>query len=172
MIDFPIAGDAVALSDKFLLDLGLSALWAETIEFAVLMIVFFVVLVSILGRLVPWLSKRLFEPARQLVATVPALLLAPEWVVTKLLRRFGRAPGPMVYSYGEGVFALTDGIRLFVSEALQLLGALGRFSRPIAGVVVVAGVLLWNSGSCVDSSNPCVSPVQSWVQLVGTSKDR
>ncbi|MFC9997134.1 hypothetical protein [Nocardia sp. NPDC127526] len=172
LLDLPIVGDLVALFDKCLLDLGFSVWGAESVEFVVLTTVSFAVLTAVVGRLIPYLSDRLINSAGQWAAAIPALLLAPEWLVTKLLGRFGRAPGSMLYGYGDGVFALTDAIGRLVVVVLRLLGRAGKFPHLTVSLFFILGMLVWNSESCVGESDPCVSPVQQWIQMAGADAER
>ncbi|WP_280396123.1 hypothetical protein [Nocardia brasiliensis] len=172
LVELPVVGDLVALIDKFLLDLGFSAWWAESIEFVVLIVILFVALTAVIGKLIPSLSDKLLERPGHLTAAIPAVLLAPEWLVTKSLGRLGRAPGRVVYGYGEVVHAVADGIRHVAVAVLQLLRKVGRFPHLIVGLLLVLGLLSWNSESCAGESRPCVSPVQQWVQLAEVEIER
>ncbi|MFE3725436.1 hypothetical protein [Nocardia sp. NPDC059154] len=162
LTDFPVAGNLVAQLDKLLADFGFSAWWAESVEFIVLVVTLFFVLQVLVGKLVPWLSEKLLGRVDLVTAPVPALLLAPEWVVTKFVVRSGRAPGPFVYSYGDGVLALADGLEVVVTAVLRVLTTVGKHRRLIAAVLVILGFLWWNSGTCVGDSRPCVSPAGQW----------
>ncbi|MGS2805889.1 hypothetical protein [Nocardia sp. MW-W600-9] len=172
LIELPLVGGAVAQLDRLLLDLGYSIWWAETMEFMILMIVLFAAVTAVLGRLLPWSCAKLIGHVGLLAAPVPAILLAPEWLVTKLIVRSGRAPGRIVYGYGSGVLLLADGLETGLSTVLRLLVRVGTYGRPIACLLIVLGFLSWNSAACVRDSVPCVSPAQHWSkQLTTTSAD-
>lgn len=168
LLDLPVAGDLVALLDKYLIDLGFSAWWAESVEFVALMVVLFVALTAIVGKLLPLLSDKLLERVDIFVEVVPAVLLAPEWLVTKSLVRLNRAPGCFVYGYGDAVHALADAARQVIVAALRLFGTVARFPRSTVGLLLVMGLLFWNSEYCAGEAYQCVSPVQQWVQLAET----
>lgn len=170
LIDLPLVGWPVALLDKLFIDLGHSAWWAQTMEFMILMIVLFAVATMVLGRIVPWLSAELRAQARWLVAPVPAVLLAPEWLVTKLIVRFGKTPGRIVHGYGDSVLLLASGLETGLIMMARLLGGVGRCGRPIACLLIVFGFLVWNSASCLPDSVTCVSPVQQWGRLLATPR--
>lgn len=162
LTEFPVGGGLVAQLDKLLLDLGFTAKWAETVEFLIMAAVAFAVLTVAVGKLVPWLSGKLVGHEDRLTAPIPAVLLAPEWMVTKLLAKAGRKPGTLVYGYGESVLVLADGLQAFLAVVLRILGSVGKFRRLIACALLVLGFLSWNSGTCVADSQPCLSPVQHW----------
>ncbi|WP_336081109.1 hypothetical protein [Nocardia sp. SSK8] len=165
LAELPLIGDFLGQVDRLLLDLGYSVWWAQTIEFMILMTVLFVVLTTVLGRFVPWVSKALAHRTDRLVAPLPALLLAPEWVATTLIVKFGGTPGRVVYGYGDGVLLLADGVQALLAGGLRILGVIGRFGRPITCLLIVLGFLSWNSGSCVGGeSQTCVSPARHWSQ--------
>ncbi|MGW6427609.1 hypothetical protein ACWF82_33475 [Nocardia sp. NPDC055053] len=162
LIELPVFGGLIAQLDKVLLDLGFTAKWAETVEFLTTAAVAFTVLTVVVGKLVPWVSGKLVGHEERLTAPVPVVLLAPEWLVTKLLVKAGRKPGAFVYGYGESVLVLVDWLRATLAVVLRILGSVGKFRRAIAGILLVLAFLSWNSGSCVADSQPCVSPVQHW----------
>ncbi|MFI6173300.1 hypothetical protein ACIBCN_41435 [Nocardia sp. NPDC051052] len=170
MTALPLLGGVFESLDKFLLDLRFSMGWAETIEFLVLVVGLFLTLVVAFGRLIPWLATALLESADQWIIAVPAVLLAPEWLITRFLRKLGRPPGPIAYSYGDGVLVFADGTRVVATAVLRLIRSTGRVPRSIAAVLLVLGFLSWNSGTCVDHTAPCVSPVQQWVQVTADLK--
>ncbi|MFE7719705.1 hypothetical protein ACFU44_11770 [Nocardia rhizosphaerihabitans] len=169
LIELPVAGGLVAQLDKLLLDLGYSVWWAETMEFMILMIVLFAVTTAVFERLIPWLSDKLLGQAGLLTAPVPAVLLAPEWLVTKLMIRSGYTPGRIVFGYGDGVLLLTDGLEAGLTTVLRFFGAVGKYGRPIACLLIVFGFLSWNSSSCVRDSESCVSPAQHWSRQLATT---
>ncbi|WP_327109679.1 hypothetical protein OHB12_17510 [Nocardia sp. NBC_01730] len=162
LTELPFGGGLIRQFDKFLLDLGFTARWAETVEFLMIVGVVFAVLTLAVGKLVPWVSGKLAGHEERLTAPVPAVLLAPEWVITKALVKAGRIPGSFVHGYGESVLVLVDWLQAVLAAVLRLLGSVGKYGRPIAGVLLVLGLLSWNSNSCVGDSLPCVSPVQHW----------
>ncbi|WP_278263547.1 hypothetical protein [Nocardia sp. AG03] len=165
MTELPLIGGILGETDRLLLDLGYSVWWAQTVEFMILMIVLFVALTTLLGRFVPWVSDALVRRADRLVAPLPALLLAPEWVATTLKVRLGGTPGRVVYGYGDGVLLLVDGVQALLTGGLRILGVIGRFGRPITCLLIVLGFLSWNSGSCVGGDpQTCVSPARHWSQ--------
>lgn len=165
LAELPLVGDFLGQVDQLLLDLGYSVWWAQTVEFMILMIVLFVVLVTLLGRFVPWMSAELVRRTDRLVAPFPALLLAPEWLATTLIVKFGGTPGRIVYAYGDGVLLLEDALKALLTGGLRIFGVIGRFGRPITCLLIVLGFLTWNSGSCVgDGSETCVSPARHWSQ--------
>ncbi|WP_181699996.1 hypothetical protein [Nocardia sp. GTS18] len=168
LTEIPVGGVLIRQFDKLMLDLGFTVWWAQTVEFLIIVGVVFAVLTLAVGRLVPWVSRKLAGHEERLIAPVPALLLAPEWLVTKALVRFERVPGPFVYGYGESVLVLVDWLQATMAALLRLLGSAANHGRPIAGVLLVLGLLSWNSNSCVADTLPCVSPVQHWTaQLEG-----
>lgn len=162
LTEIPFGGGLIRQFDKLLLDLGFAARWAETVEFLIIVGVVFAVLTLAVGKAVPWVSGKLAGHEERLTAPVPAVLLAPEWVVTKALVRAGRVPGSFVHGYGESVLVLVDWLQAALAAVLRLLGSAGKHARPIAGVLLVLGFLSWNSNSCVADTLPCVSPVQHW----------
>ncbi|MFD8100290.1 hypothetical protein ACFV24_12195 [Nocardia fluminea] len=162
MTELPVGGGLIRQFDKFLLDLGFAERWAETVEFLIIVGVMFAVLTLVVGTLVPWASGKLAGHEERLTAPVPAVLLAPEWVVTKTLVRAGRAPGTFVYGYGDCVLVLVDWLQAALAAVLRLLGSVGKYGRPIAGALLVLGLLSWNSNACVADIVPCMSPAQHW----------
>ncbi|WP_297625722.1 hypothetical protein [Nocardia sp.] len=170
LIEIPFSGGLIRQFDKFLLDLGFAVRWAETVEFLVIIGVLYAVLSLAVGKLLPWVSSKLAGHEERLTAPVPAVLLAPEWAVTKVLVRAGRVPGSFVHRYGEIVLVLVDWLQAALAAVLRLLRSLGKHGRPIAVVLLVLGFLSWNSNSCVADTLPCVSPVQHWIaQFEGPS---
>ncbi|APE33960.1 hypothetical protein BOX37_08230 [Nocardia mangyaensis] len=163
LAELPVGGGLVAQLDKLLIDLGFTAQWAAAVEFLILAVVAFLLLSVAIGKVVPWMSGKLNGYEGRLTAPIPAVLLAPEWMVTTLLVKAGRKPGAIVYGYGEAVLALTDWLQAALSVVLRFLGSVGKFSRQIAIAVLVLGFLSWNSSSCVADSQPCISPVQHWM---------
>ncbi len=162
LTEFPIVGGLVGQLDKLLLDLGFTATWAETVEFLLLAVMTFITLTVAVGNLVPWLSDKLVGHEDRLTAPIPAVLLAPEWLVTTLLVKAGRKPGALVYGYGEGVLTLADWLQAALAVVLRLLGSVGKYRKLIAGALLALALLSWNNGSCVADTQPCVSPVQHW----------
>ncbi|GAB0107429.1 hypothetical protein JMUB6875_64230 [Nocardia sp. JMUB6875] len=167
----PLVGSVIGWLDKYLLDLRFPLGSAEAIELLVLIVVLFIVLTSVVGRLIPWLATRLLESSGRWITVVPAVLLAPEWLVTRFLGRLGRPPGRFVYSYGDGVLALADCILVVMTAVLRMIRSGAKASRTIAAVLLVLGFLLWNSRTCVGDTAPCVSPAQQWVQVAGHPKE-
>ncbi|MBF5000270.1 hypothetical protein IRT45_24295 [Nocardia sp. BSTN01] len=162
----PLLGGPIGVLDDFLLDLEFSEFWAATVEFVIAAIVLFGILTVVVGILIPRLSNRLCKRTDLVAAAASTVLLAPEWLITRLLIKSGRRPGRIVYTYGYGVLALADGLRIVVDAALRRLAGVGKYRHWVAGLLLVVGLLSWNSVSCAGDSKPCISPARQWVLLI------
>ncbi|MBP2184569.1 hypothetical protein [Amycolatopsis magusensis] len=100
-----------------------------------------VVVVCLTIRFVlPVALRSVVEPARDFVMVVAALLVLPEYLVSRRHRLDGRTPPQLAYLYGDGVARLAwAGDRAVV----LVLRSLARAATTVHPIVVGLFVVIW-----------------------------
>lgn len=164
LTELPAVGGVVSVVHSMLTDLGIPLWIAESIELTVLLLVAYLLLRQVFTRLLPWLAAVAAPAVDPMFERLAMVLLMPEYAVTRLLTRTGKAPFAVTYTYGEGVTTVVGVIR---SVAHVLLGVLPRFRRISKAVPIVLTALLalaWNSETCMPAGpDACVSPASHWI---------
>ncbi len=162
----PLIGPLVVFLDKPLADLGMPTWLRDTVEFVILLSILYHFAKWLLHHLIPWLVHRLVKPALGLVAITRASLLLPDFIVTRLLTLRKIRPPVLVYSYGNAVLSLADGLESFVRSQFPAISNLRRFPKKLITIALLAAFLLWNGTYCITgtSNQACVSPSTQWRQ--------
>lgn len=163
LTELPVVGGVVSVVHSMLTDLGIPLWIAESIELAALLLVTYLLLRQLLSRLLPWLAAVATPGVDPMFERLAMVLLMPDYAVTRLRARAGKAPFAVTYTYGEGV---TTVVRVITSVAHVILGVLPRLRRISKAVPVVLTALLalaWNSETCLPAGPACVSPASHWI---------
>ncbi|MFD2474141.1 hypothetical protein [Amycolatopsis silviterrae] len=88
----------------------------------------------------PAVLKILVEPARSCVSLTAALLLLPEYWLSRSRRREGALPAPFAYAYGDGIAHLAG---LGERSVVLLLRSLAEASATVPPLAVAGVTAAW-----------------------------
>lgn len=109
--------------------------------------VFVVVVACLVVRFaVPVVLRTLVEPVREAISLVAAVLVLPEYWVSRTRRREGGTPSPFAYAYGDGVARLACvGDR----SVVLVLRSLARAAVAVHPIVVGLLTIGWQVVSAI-----------------------
>lgn len=164
LTELPAVGGVVSVVHSMLTDLGIPLWIAESIELTVLLLVAYLLLRQVFTRLLPWLAAVAAPAVDPMFERLAMVLLMPEYAVTRLLTRTGKAPFAVTYTYGEGVTTVVGVIRSVAHVLLGVLPRLRRISKAVPIVLTALLALAWNSETCMPAGpDACVSPASHWI---------
>lgn len=88
----------------------------------------------------PALLRTLVEPAREVVSLIAAVLVLPEYWISRARRRNGGTPHHFAYVYGDGVVRLAA---LGDRSVVLLLRSLARAAIAVHPIAVAVVVVAW-----------------------------
>jgi hypothetical protein len=164
LTELPAVGGVISVVHSMLTDLGIPLWIAESIELTVLLLVTYLLLRQVFTRLLPWLAAVAAPTVDPMFDRLAMVLLMPEYAVTRLLTRTGKAPFVVTYTYGEGVTTVVGVIRSVAHVLLGVLPRLRRISKAVPIVLTALLALAWNSETCMPAGpDACVSPASHWI---------
>lgn len=145
-----------------------SARWQDVVALPLLIVLLLIALI-VLVRLLPVIDRILRPLGNGLATLVGLLLLLPEYLGTVLIRRTGRAPWGLAFTYGEAVEDV-----VLAGRRLSAAGFAGFFrerkARKWLMLTALLVTVLWgNFHSCPDTANACTRPLAAWWQQTTTA---
>ncbi|GAA2392351.1 hypothetical protein [Dactylosporangium salmoneum] len=144
-----------------------SAQWQNFLALPLLIALLLLTLIAVV-QLLPVVDRVLRPLGSGLAILGGLLLLLPEYLVTVLVRRAGRAPWGIAFTYGEAVEQV-----VLAGRRVSAAGLAGFFRerRPrnwMILIALVAIVLSGNFSSCPDPAAGCTRPLPAWWQQATT----
>jgi hypothetical protein len=169
LTELPVVGGVVEVVHSLLTDLGIPLWMAESIELTAVLVGMYLVLRTLLGRVVPWLVAAGEPGVGWFLDRLAMILLLPEFAVTRLRTAAGRPPFGLAYSYGDGVMSLTRVATVVAHTVVRALLLLPRVPRVVSVALALLLVLTWNSTTCAlaGPAGACVSPAEHWITEAG-----
>jgi len=134
-----------------------------------LLIMFVTLGLIVLVRLLPVVDRILRPLGNGLVTVSGLLLLLPEYGATLLLRRVGRVPWGLAFTYGEAVENVVLAGRRVSAAGLAGFFRERRSRKPLI-LIALLGIVLWgNFSSCPGAAAGCTRPLAAWWQQTTTA---
>ena len=145
-----------------------SARWQDVLALPLLIVLVILGLI-VLVRLLP-VVDRILRPLGDGLAIVGGLLLLlPEYTATVLVRRAGRVPWGLAFTYGEAVESVVLAGRRASAAGLAGFVRERKPRRWLMLVALVVIVLSGNSSSCPGPATGCTRPLPAWWQQTTTA---
>lgn len=167
----PLFGWLVELLHQALLDAGMNAWLAQTLEFILLVVLLYVVTGLVVRRGFPLLQVAARPVVDAVADTLMVLVLLPEFVITWTLTRLRVTLPSIIYLYGDAVVAGNTALKSSTSVVVQVLEWALKKPKPFVIALVFLFFLLWNVNTCLPGPAGCVTPVSQWTTDAGAWLD-
>ena len=110
---------------------------------ALIIFIALIVLYGLLGRLVPWLLTRLARLVLLLVESFVSLLLLPEYLITRLLRRLNLKPLPGTYVLSDALQGIVSVTHTGVTKLTDAIHSSWRLRKRWIILLTAVPIILW-----------------------------